>query len=85
MSTERTRKVRSDKKIRVNPPLRECDHYKLERLAIACGLKKTHLAETIISMALNTAEIINHIQDVYEVPSSRRVIPQRVNGGEYTF
>ena len=61
MST--ARKVRSDKKTRVGPPLDQDTHELLCRLALACGITKTALAAQIISIAVNTDEFVHFLQD----------------------
>lgn len=72
--TNENRKVRSDKRVHVNPALDQDTHYKLQRLAFACQSKKTQLAEEIIKMAVNHPDIINWLQDCHKV-SEFRIIP----------
>lgn len=76
------RKVRSDKKIRVNPSLPQTTHKKLQRLAIACGLPKTSLAEEIIEIALNNPSFINLLQNHHHADEFR-VVPYTENGKVY--
>lgn len=65
------RKTRSDKKIRVNPPLDKETHELLCRLALACGLSKTGMAEQIISIAVRTEDFIHHLQDINDADTFR--------------
>ncbi|MFT9848983.1 hypothetical protein [Aneurinibacillus sp. REN35] len=74
------RKVRSDKKTRVNPALSADTHDKLERLAFACSVPKTVLAADIIDLCVNNTNIIDYLQTKYEAPDKRRVIPIVENG-----
>lgn len=74
------RQERSDKKIRVNPSLDKDTHAKLKRLALACDLTKTGLAEEIIKIAVNNPSLIEHIQKIYNASDEFRVIPIVTNG-----
>ncbi|GMA66269.1 hypothetical protein GCM10025859_67600 [Alicyclobacillus fastidiosus] len=76
---ERTRKVRSDKKIRVNPALDLDTHHKLKRLALACDMTKTALAEEILRLAVNSVSIISYLQEEHDADEFR-VIPVNENG-----
>lgn len=76
------RKVRSDKKIRVNPSLSQATHKKLQRLAMACGVPKTRLAEEIIEIAMNNTSFINLLQNHHHADEFR-VVPYTENGQVY--
>lgn len=78
---ERThRKTRIDKRFHVNPGLDQDTHHKLERMAIACSMRKTALAEEILRVSLNNASFINYLQEIHKA-SEFRVIPvNRPNG-----
>lgn len=78
-SSNTSRKIRSDKKIHVNPALDQETHRKLKRLALACDITKTALAEEIIRLALNSPSIINALQDIHSADEFR-VIPLNNNG-----
>jgi hypothetical protein len=57
------RKIRSDKRTRVNPSLSQDDNEKLESLALACAnMPKTKLAGELINYCLNNPEIVNLFQ-----------------------
>lgn len=73
------RKERSDKKIRVNPPLDKETHDLLCRLALACGLTKTAMAEQIISIAVRTEDFVHHLQNINDAERFR-IITARVEG-----
>lgn len=77
---ESQRKVRSDKKINVNPALDQDTHRKLKRLALACDVSKTALAAEIIRIAVNTPSFVNYLQQLHEADEFR-VIPMSENGG----
>lgn len=74
------RKERSDKKIRVNPSLDKDTHAKLKRLALACDIPKTKLAEEIIKLAVNNPSLIEHVQKKFNAADEFRVIPIVANG-----
>jgi hypothetical protein len=74
-----SRKIRSDKKVRVNPPLEQETHELLCRLALACGLTKTALAEQIISIALNTEDFVHHLQHINDA-GKFRIVTMKHNG-----
>lgn len=78
------RKVRSDKKIRVNAGLSQDTHSKLEQLSFVVQTPKTILAATIVEICLNNPDFINYIQNINAVPNGRRVIPVSENG-EITY
>lgn len=71
---KKQRKTRSDKKFPVLPSLDADTHRKLKRLALACDISKTALAEEIIRLAVNHTEIIKHFQNKYNADEFR-VIP----------
>lgn len=73
------RKTRSDKKTRVNPALDNDTHQLLCRLALACGLTKTGLAEQIIAIALNTGDFVHHLQNI-NAADKFRIITTVENG-----
>lgn len=77
------RKIRSDKKIRVNITTTQDTHEKLKRLSVSCDMSKTALAEDILRMALNHTEIIAWYQDQYNKNDQYRVIPIKENGKVY--
>lgn len=65
-----------DKKVnRVNVSL--SNHYdtKLKRLATACNMKPTTLAGILIETCLDSASLIDSLQENYNVHSSYRVLP----------
>lgn len=68
-------KVRSDKKINVNPNLPKDTHDKLYKLAISCGMTKTKLAERIITMIVNDPDAVNYFQDKYNTEPQYRITP----------
>lgn len=74
------RKVRSDKKVRVNSSLSQDTHDKLVMLATSCGLTKTSMQEKIVEAVLNSPEWINFFQDRYNKTGRYRVIPMKENG-----
>uniref|UniRef100_UPI0034A0B180 hypothetical protein n=2 Tax=Bacillus TaxID=1386 RepID=UPI0034A0B180 len=74
------RKVRSDKKTRVNPSLDSDTHQKLKKLAISCDMTKTQLAAEILKMALNNESVIDWYQKKYNKDDSYRIILARING-----
>lgn len=69
------KKVRSDKKINVNPNLPQDVHDKLKKLAISCDMTKTKMAEKIITIMVNDPKFITHIQDIYNKESFYRITP----------
>lgn len=71
----RTKKFRSDKKIRVNMSLDQKTHDLLNRVAKACDVGKTTLAGQIITIMVRNPDFINYIQDKYEVPRDERIVP----------
>ncbi len=71
----RTKKFRSDKKIRVNPSLDQKTHDLLNKVAKACDITKTTLAGQIITIMISNPDFINYIQNKYEVPRDERIIP----------
>lgn len=73
------RKIRKDKKTRVNSPLEDETHKLLCRLALACGKSKTSLAAEILEIALRTPDFVLHVQDRNHADSFR-VIPIVVAG-----
>lgn len=75
----KTRKTRSDKKIRVNPSLDQETHDMLCRLALACNMNKTTLAEQIISIAVRTEDFVHYLQNINHADRFR-IITARVNG-----
>ena len=77
---EDERKVRSDKKIRVNASLDEDTHRKLKKLSVSCNMTKTMLAAELIQMCVNHTDIINFFQDKYNTESEYRVVPIKTNG-----
>jgi hypothetical protein len=74
-----TRKVRSDKKVRVNPPLDQETHDMLCRLALACDLSKTAMAEQIISIAVRTEDFVHYLQNINGADRFR-IITAKVEG-----
>lgn len=81
--TKNQRKVRSDKKTRVNPSLDQDTHTKLRKLGISCNKTKTMLAAEIITMALNHPDIVEYFQDKYNTESQYRVVPVKHQGRIY--
>ena len=79
------RKIRSDKKINVNPSLTQDAHDKLNRLAISCSMTKTQLAAHLLTMAVNNPEIIKHYQDRFNKVSQYRVIPVQDKDGNVFY
>lgn len=77
---EDERKIRSDKKTRVNASLDEDTHHKLKKLSVSCNMTKTMLAAELIKMCVNHTDIINFFQDRYNTETEYRVIPVKVNG-----
>lgn len=77
---EDERKVRSDKKTRVNASLDEDTHRKLRKLSVSCNMTKTMLAAEIIELCVNHTEFIKFFQDKYNTEPDYRVIPVKVNG-----
>jgi hypothetical protein len=77
---EDERKVRSDKKTRVNASLDEDTHRKLKKLSVSCNMTKTMLASEIIKLCVNHTEFIKFFQDKYNTEPDYRVIPVKVNG-----
>lgn len=77
---EDNRKVRSDKKIRVNSSLDEDTHRKLKKLSLSCNMTKTMMAAELIKMCVNHPDIINFYQDQYNTEIEYRVVPIRENG-----
>lgn len=74
------RKVRSDKKVRVNASFTQLVHEKLDRLAAACGTTKTELAAYLVELCLNTENIINYVQEKHRETARFRIIPSKVDG-----
>jgi hypothetical protein len=74
------RKVRSDKKVRVNASLSQETHHRLKKLAISCDMTKTMLAAEIIEMAVNNESIIDWFQKKYNKYDEYRIIPVRNQG-----
>ncbi|MEB8637242.1 hypothetical protein P4H32_26400 [Bacillus cereus] len=73
------RKPRSDKLTPVLPKLNADTHKKLKRLALACGLYKTKLAEELITFSLNHPDVINYFQHKYKADEFR-IIPVSKDG-----
>ncbi|MCG7320197.1 hypothetical protein [Brevibacillus laterosporus] len=69
------RKVRSDKKIRVNPSLNTDTHGKLEKLALSCEMTKTKLAEEILKLSLNSPDIVRYLQTKYNKNPRHKINP----------
>jgi hypothetical protein len=82
VNTERTRKVRSDKRVHVNPALPQFLNEMLEDLSHSCGIKKTNMALHMIELCLTHPDIVNHIQDTFKVPSKshKRLVPIKKDG-----
>ncbi|QAT68075.1 hypothetical protein EQZ20_24700 (plasmid) [Bacillus glycinifermentans] len=80
VNVEESRKVRSDKKTRVNPSLNQDTHRKLKKLAISCDMTKTMLAAEIIEMAVNNESVIDWFQKKYNVDDAYRIIPVKIQG-----
>lgn len=76
-----SRKVRSDKKVRVNASLDQDTHRKLKKLSISCDMTKTTLAAEIIKIAVNHTEIIKWLQDQYNKEEEYRIIPIKTSTG----
>lgn len=76
---EKERKIRSDKRIRVNASLDDDTHEKLRKLAFACGHTKTMMAAIILKDALNTPEAITMYQNLYNKNPENRITLVRVN------
>ncbi|KAA6446899.1 hypothetical protein [Bacillus swezeyi] len=83
VNVEGNRKLRSDKKTRVNPSLDQDTHKKLKKLAISCDMTKTMLAAEIIEMAVNNESVIEWFQKKYNVDDVYRIIPVNINGKIY--
>jgi hypothetical protein len=77
---EKNRSERSDKKIRVNSSFSKTIHEKLDRLAMACGVTKTHLAAHLVELCLQNENIVNFVQDQHQRSSRFRIIPSKVDG-----
>ncbi|PKG22739.1 hypothetical protein [Niallia nealsonii] len=74
-----------NKKIkRVNVSLTNKVNYKLNRLATACNVRPTTLAGMLIETCLNDPQIVNRLQDIYNVHTPYKVIPVQ-NKGEIDF
>ncbi len=71
----KTRKTRSDKKIRVAPSLDQETHQLLKQISKACDIPKTELANNIIFLMVRSPDFINYIQDKYNVNRNDRLIP----------
>jgi hypothetical protein len=57
------KKIRSDKRIRVNPSLSPDDMEKLKLLALACeNIPKTQLAQELLHFCLNNPNVIEYFQ-----------------------
>lgn len=79
------RKVRSDKKVKVLCGLKQDDHDKLQKLAIACGMTKTKLAEHMISLCLNSEDHVHWYQDKFNKDDKYRLVVLKTSEGiEYT-
>lgn len=76
-----SRKVRSDKKVKVLAGLSQDDHEKLQKLAISCNMTKTKLAEHILSLALNSESHVRWYQDRYNTNDKYRIIIQQSTQG----
>lgn len=74
------RKVRSDKKVRVNSSLSQDTHDKLVMLATSCGMTKTSMQERIVEAVLNSPEWVNFFQDRYNKTGRYRITPMKENG-----
>lgn len=77
------RKIRSDKKTRVNPSFDQDTHDRLKRLSIACDLSKTKMAEEIVKLAVNNPSIIDHLQGRFQASDTFRIIPILKDGKVY--
>ncbi|MGG3641461.1 hypothetical protein ABES38_08785 [Bacillus gobiensis] len=79
-AAEAERKVRSDKKIRVNASLDQETHHQLKKLAISCDMTKTMLAAIIIEAAVQNEGFIDWLQTRYNKYDEYRVIPIKIEG-----
>lgn len=79
------RKVRSDKKHRVNPGLTSDTHSKLEMLATSCGMTKTSLAEIMITACVNSQDYVKYIQDRHNKNPKYRVSPVIVDNKKVQY
>ncbi|AVF28899.1 hypothetical protein [Paenibacillus larvae] len=84
IGTQQVRKIRSDKKHPVLPKLKDDAHRKLKKLALACGISKTKLAEEILTMSVNHIDIINFFQSKYKA-DEYRIIPIRNQDGTVEY
>lgn len=71
------RKQRNDKKTRVNPPLDQETHELLCRLALACNIPKTALAEQIIEIAVRTDDFVHFLQEKNNATTFRIITTRR--------
>lgn len=78
--TEKSRKVRSDKRICVKTNLDSESHVLLHRLAMTVRKSKTALATEIVETILRNPAFINYIQDKYKVPEEHRLFPVTTDG-----
>ncbi|MFE8703966.1 hypothetical protein ACFYKX_25670 [Cytobacillus sp. FJAT-54145] len=74
------RKVRSDKKERVNITTTQDTHTKLKKLAVSCGMTKTALAEDMIRLCVNHMDIVNWYQEQFNQDEQYRVKPVQKDG-----
>jgi hypothetical protein len=65
---------------RVGTSLSNKDFFKLSRLATACNMKHTTLANIIINKYLNDSDVIKELQEEHCLYSAYRVIPINVHG-----
>lgn len=61
----RTRAVRSDKKIHVNPGFDQETHRKLVKLATSCGMTKTEFSYYMQHFLLNNIDFVNEVQKIH--------------------
>ncbi|UED78073.1 hypothetical protein [Brevibacillus sp. DP1.3A] len=79
------RKVRSDKKVRVNSSLSKDTHDKLVMLATSCGMTKTTLAEIMINTCVNSQDYVKYIQDKHNKNPQYRVSPVIVDNKKVQY
>lgn len=50
---------------------------KLNRLAVACGMKPTSLACLLLEKSLDNQELVNNLQEEYNIHNAYKVVPVR--------
>jgi hypothetical protein len=79
--SDKQRKTRSDKKIRINASFTKSEHDRIDKLAVACGTNKTALLTVLANLCMSNENIIKWVLAQYDKTKRYRVVPFKdING-----